>query len=255
LAKKIYQSFKQIWPLDKNKHQTDVNDTHITNIHNITNMINVHNKESKKIYIPWHLDENIPLYQYYMNNNLVGYDYKQLSNLPKFPFLHDIVGKHYSLQKFNPINAIKSYYKSYIKTNRRANAIYNYYYNYNEEDKTTGQKRHWIFNENIPLYQYYAVYNENIPEMTHAIRYNKALLSKLSLFPFAKDIKIRKYSLFKYNPYYFGKKIYHRLSSKLADPKEDSTTTSYTNNQTNYSYSYSYNNTTTTTNTNNTSTI
>jgi len=205
-GQKIYHSFQNLWHSNKNKHHTNMNDDNNSNV--IT-----------KVDKTWHFDENVPLFQYYNKNNMINCDYKQLSSFPKFPFLHDIVSKHYSLQNYNPINVIKSYYKSYIKTNRRANAIYNYYYNYNES-KNINQKS-WIYNENMPLYQYYVVYNQNIPEMMHAIKYNKALLSKLPLFPFSKDIKIRKYSLFKYNPYYLGKKMYHQLSHKLIDTNDN----------------------------------
>jgi len=198
VGKKIYQSFKHLLHPTKNQGQKNVHDTQTEHENVLTRK--------------WIFDVNIPLYQYYCNN-IIMYDHKQLSSLPKYPFHDDIVSKRYSLQKYNPIHAIKSY----IQTNRRANAIYNYYYN-RDENKSSTMKKHWIFDENIPLFQYYVVDNENQQLLANTIQYNKAFLSKLPIFPFIKDIKIRKYSLFKYNPITFSKRIYRQITTKLQHP-------------------------------------
>jgi len=50
----------------------------------------LHQKKDNRKSSSWNLEENIPLYQYYMNENDNNkqkmYDLKQLSALPKFPF-------------------------------------------------------------------------------------------------------------------------------------------------------------------------
>jgi lipid-binding SYLF domain-containing protein len=74
--------------------------------------------KSQKLNQGWHLDENIPLCQYYLKDNKEGtYNKSQLSALPKLPYLNDVKSSGFKLRNYNPVNFVKNLYKKYGPSN------------------------------------------------------------------------------------------------------------------------------------------
>jgi len=147
-------------------------------------------------------DANMPLYQYYTNNKCIEYDFKQLNNLPKFPFLNDVRNYHSFLNKIHSL-------RTRNKHHRFSNKIHPMHKSNKDNNNDTNK---YVFDELIPLYQYY-IHNENAKEL----KYNYQILLNLPKFPYLNDIKSNKFRLKQYNPVHIIKKKIQKFRHQKSD--------------------------------------
>jgi len=105
----------------------------------------------------WSLEnENIPSVQYYLHNVVVSYDSKQLSSLPKYPFLNDIKLRKYKLTAYSFVQSGKQFLKqmkntyNQTKTNNDININNNNNNNVNTTDVNTIRVNNYDVNVTRP---------------------------------------------------------------------------------------------------------